>query len=54
MPPDIKRIFFYERVDRPDGQRPFWSPIRRLLGQFGSNVLIAAWAVRKMWCRRIG
>ena len=78
---DGKRALLAQRVEtetlnvsiRSDRQRPFWSPIRRSLGQFGSNlsqgisfavsglayllpwlfiILIAAWAVRKMWRRR--
>jgi hypothetical protein len=78
---DGKRAVLAQRVDteilnvsiRSDRQRPFWSPIRRSLEQFGSNLsqgisfavsgvayllpwlvilLIAAWAVRRMWRRR--
>ena len=78
---DGKRAVLAQRVDteilnvsiRSDRQRPFWSPIRRSLEQFGSNLsqgisfavsglayllpwlvilLVAAWAVRRMWRRR--
>ena len=78
---DGKRALLAQRVDteilnvsiRSDRQRPFWSPIRHSLEQFGNNlsqgisfavsglayllpwlfiILIAAWAVRKMWRRR--
>lgn len=78
---DGKRALLARRVDtdilnvsiRSDRRRPFWSPIRRSLGEFGSNLsqgisfavsgvayllpwlfilLVAGWAVRKLWRRR--
>jgi hypothetical protein len=80
---DGKRALLARRVDteilnvsiRSDRRRPFWSPIRHALGEFGSNlsqgisfavsslayllpwlfiIVVAAWAVRKLWRRRRG